>query len=191
MPASGSGMLDRADEVAQHVADRDRLAPGVHPLRRDHHRQHLGEVAQHLEARRARADDHRGAQLDRLDRARGEHLADVVPAAQVVAELGVVVAEPAEVHDATDAGGLGRAPEVLGDRPLARHPVGAVADAVHEEHRDVDVGHRLGEVTGDVGPDDLDVVRATRPRRASADRGRGTRTVWPAARSSGTSRPPT
>ena len=81
-----------------------------------------------------------------------------MPAAQVVAQLRVVVTEASEVHDAADAGGLGRTPEVLGDRPFAGDPVGALTDAVHQEDRDVDAGHGLGEITRDVGPHDLHVV---------------------------------
>ena len=150
-------VLDRGDEVAQDVADRDRLAAGVHPLRRHHHGQHLGEVAQHLEARRAGADHDGGAELDRLDRARGEHPTDVVAAAEMLAQVGVVVTESTEVDDAPDTRPLGGTPEVLGDGPFARDPVGALTDAVDEEHRDVDAVHRLAEVAADVGAHDLDV----------------------------------
>ena len=148
-------MLDDRDQIAQHVPDRDRLAAGVHPLGRHHHREHLGEVPQHLEARGAGADDDRGAQLDRLDRSGREPDPDLVAAPQVVAQLAGVRAEPAEVHDATDPGRLGRGAEVLGDRILAFDPVRALADAVHEEHRHVDPVHRGREIAGDVTRDHL------------------------------------
>ena len=46
-------ILDRGtetgDEVLDDVADGDWLAQGPNPRRRDHHRQHLGQVAEHLE----------------------------------------------------------------------------------------------------------------------------------------------
>ncbi len=88
---------------------------------------------------------------------------------EVLAQLGVVVAQAAEVHDAFDTGVLRGGAEVLGERGvLRRHPVGTLADAVHEEHGDVDVGHRLGEVATDVGADHLDLVGASSRRRACA-----------------------
>src|SRR5918995_546391 len=37
------------DQISQHISDGDRLNPAVHPAWGDHHRQALGEVAQHLE----------------------------------------------------------------------------------------------------------------------------------------------
>ena len=43
-----------------------------------------------------------------------------------------------------------------------RDPVRAFADAVHEEHGDVDVCHRVGQVAADVGADHLDVVAPDR-----------------------------
>ena len=45
---------------------------------------------------------------------------------------------------------------------LRVHPVGAFADAVHEEDGDVDVGHRFRQVATDVGPHHLDLVTPTR-----------------------------
>ena len=97
---------------------------------------------------------------------------DLVPTPEVRAELGAVVAQAAEVDDAADAGVFRRGAEVLRERPLALDPVGALADAVHQEHGDVDVGHRLGQIAADVGADDLHVVpplarRACERRRAA------------------------
>ena len=57
------GVVERAHEVVEHVADADRLAARAHPAGRDHHRQPLGEVAQDLERRAAGADDHRRPEL--------------------------------------------------------------------------------------------------------------------------------
>ena len=59
---TSAGSAGAADEVAQHVADGDRLDPDAHPAGRDHHRQALGQVAQHLERGRAGSDDHGGPQ---------------------------------------------------------------------------------------------------------------------------------
>ena len=154
----GFGVFDGGDEVAQHVANRDGLAARVDPFGGDHDRQDLGEVSQHLETRRTRADDDGGTKLDRLDRSRGEHLPDVVAAAEMRAEVGVVVAEPAEIDDARHSGRFGGAPEVLRDGPFSGHPVGALADAVDEEHRDVDAFHRGAQVAADVGAHHLDVL---------------------------------
>ena len=48
------GLVERPDEVVEHVADPDRLAAGPHPAGRDHDRQPLRQVPQDLERRAAR-----------------------------------------------------------------------------------------------------------------------------------------
>ena len=155
-PRESTRLFDHCDEVTEHVADGDRLAARVDPFRSDHDGEDLGEIAQHLEARGPRADDDGGTKLDYFDRTRGEDFADVVAAAQVHAEFAVVVSEPAEVDDPTNAGGLCGSSKVLRDGAFAGDPVLAFSDAVHEKHRDIDAGHRRAEVLGNVGLHDLD-----------------------------------
>ena len=58
-------VVERREEVGEHVLDRDRLRARAHPAWRDHHRQPLDERAEHLERRAPRADHDRGAELDR------------------------------------------------------------------------------------------------------------------------------
>jgi hypothetical protein len=103
----------------------DRLALGVDPARRDHRREHLYEVAQHLEARRPRPDDDGGPQLDHRYGPLGELGPDLLTARQVLAEgARGMVAEAAQVDDAPDPGGLGGATEVLGHRAVVFGPLG-------------------------------------------------------------------
>ena len=52
-------------QVAKNVTDSDGLSAGVHPPRRDHRRQTLGEIAKHLERRRPRTDNDGCTQFDR------------------------------------------------------------------------------------------------------------------------------
>ena len=56
--------LDRTHEVAEYVANSDRLHERAHPTRRDHDREPLGQVTEHLERCRSAADDHAGLQHD-------------------------------------------------------------------------------------------------------------------------------
>ena len=60
--ANGLRDVEARDEVVQHVAHRDRLRLGRDPTRCDHRGQVLDEVAQDLERRRTRSNDHRGAE---------------------------------------------------------------------------------------------------------------------------------
>ena len=87
-PAADLGRHRRAaDQVVQHVADGDRLDPGVQPARGDHHRQPVGEVAEHLEGRRAGADDDRGPQYGRRHSGGEQDLADLATGVQVRRQL--------------------------------------------------------------------------------------------------------
>ena len=60
----------RADEVVQHVPHGDRLDLVPHPAGGGHHRQRLGQVPDHLEGRRAGADDDAGLEHHRVHRRR-------------------------------------------------------------------------------------------------------------------------
>ena len=88
-----------ADQVAQHVADRDRLDAVVHPARHGHRRQALGQVAHHLERRRARPEDHRGAQHGGRHAGGQQDLADLGARRQVRGEVLALGVQPAEVDD--------------------------------------------------------------------------------------------
>ena len=87
------------------------------------------------------------------------------------AELAAALAQPAEVDDASHACVLRRPTEALRYRVLTRDPILALTDAVHEEHRCVDAGHRLGEVLGDVGAHHLNQIAPR--RRVELPRGSG------------------
>ena len=69
MRPAASGSSGDGDQVGEQVGQRDGRRARAHPGRRDHHRQVVHEVADHLVGRRARADDHAGAHLGDRHRA--------------------------------------------------------------------------------------------------------------------------
>ena len=133
-------VVERADEVVEHVGDPDRLATGPHPAGRDHDRQALGQVAQDLERRAAGSDDHRRPELGDRHAMCGELGARLVAAGQVVGEVGGIVAQAAEVDDPRHAGTPRRLGEVAGclPVPLGKSPLTRP--------------HRVRQVVGDVDP---------------------------------------
>ena len=133
-------VVQRADEVVEHVGDPDRLAARRHPTRRDHDRQALGQVAQDLERRAAGPDDHSRPELGDRHAVCGELGARLVAAGQVVGEVGRIVAQTAEVDDPRHAGTLRRLREVAGclPIPLSEFPFTRT--------------HRVSQVVGDVDP---------------------------------------
>ena len=108
-----------ADEVPQHVADRDGLDAGADPARGDHHGEALGEVAQHLEGRGARSQDDRRAQHGRGDAAGEEDLADLLAGVEVPRQQLALGVEAAEVDDPAHAH-LARGPGEGQGRPAVR-----------------------------------------------------------------------
>lgn len=91
-------------QVVQDVADRDRLDLVLDPARGGHQRDVLREVTDHLEGRRARADDDSGLEHDRGDRAVEEDLAHGRPRAHVRRQLDALGVQSAEVDQAGDPG---------------------------------------------------------------------------------------
>ena len=151
-----------ADEIAQHVADGDRLDAGLHPARGDHDREPFGDVAEHLERRRAGPQDHRRLEHRRRDAAREQDLADLLAAGQVRGEvlaLGAGRVQAAEVDDAPDPGLARRPAEHPRGPPVRRLELRAGAQGVHQVVGDVDAGEGAaqGLVVAGVRPDDLDV----------------------------------
>ena len=115
------------------VGDRDRLAGGVDPARRDHDRQPLDQVAQDLEGGAARTDDHRRPEDGHRHGAALQDLPDLVARAQVVAEPRGLLAEPAKVDDPLDAGGGRGGRHVLRRLPVGGGEVGGLRiHGVHE-----------------------------------------------------------
>ena len=133
-------VVECADEVVEHVGDPDRLAARCHPAGRDHDRQALGQVAQDLERRAARPDDHRRPELGDRHAVCGELGARLVAAGQVVGEVGRIVAQTAEVDDPRHAGPPRGLCEVARCLPIPiSEPTFARA-------------HRVRQVVGDVDP---------------------------------------
>ena len=112
--------LGGAEQVVQHVAHRDRLDAAAHPPRRGHVRQHLGEVPDHLERRRARPDDDARLQHDRRHAGVEQDPADLHAGAEVRRQPAGRGMQPAEVHDPTDAVLARRGGDVARDRELGR-----------------------------------------------------------------------
>ena len=101
----------------------------------------MGEVAQHLERRRAGADDHGGLQHGRRSPGGHQQLADLDPRREVLAELDVVRVQARHVDDPAD-------PTLVG-HPAERR--GKVAVTLDEPGASV---HRVQQVVGhvDSGP---------------------------------------
>ena len=135
----------RAEQVVQHVAHRDRLDAVAHPLRRRHVRQHFGEVAHHLERRRARPDDDAGLQHERRHaRCRAGSRPTSTRERRCGDSCDVFGVQAAEVHDAADGWPRPRPPRR--SRPLPRSAsLEALAGAhrVHEVVEHVDVPRPL------------------------------------------------
>ncbi len=137
-----------ADQQPQHVPYGDGLDAGAHPAGRDHHREPFGQVAQHLEGGRARADDHGGTQDGGRHPGRQQHAAHFRPGPQVRGEpvLGHSGGrETAEIHDAPHTGCLRPFPEDAGRAAVGVLEVLAAAERVHQVVGHVDVPHRRGD----------------------------------------------
>ncbi len=162
------GHVRAADEVAQHVADRDRLDPVRHPARRRHDGQPFREIAHHLERGRARAQDHRGLEHRRRDPGGEQDLADLAPARQVPRQLHARRREPAQVDQAPDPGLAGGPSERAREVPVPRLEVAPGAEGVDQVVGHVDAVERGAQLVGvpHVAPDELDVVRPLAPRQA-------------------------
>ena len=129
----------------------------------------LGERAHELERQAARADDDRGAELDRRHARPAQDAPDLLPAAQVRGQVARVVAECSEVDHAPDSGSRRGGGEVPGAGSLLLLETGRVPHGVNQVVRDVDPGERPGEARaiGHVALHDLHTRRhALRQREA-------------------------
>jgi hypothetical protein len=134
-----------AHQQPEHIADGDRLGPGAHPARGDHHREPFGQMAQHLERSRTRADDHTGPQYGRGHPRRQQYAAHLGPRAQMGREgaLGHPGGgQPAEVDDPPDPGGARLLPEDPGRPAVGLLEAAAGPQRVHQVVRDVHALHR-------------------------------------------------
>ena len=155
--ARGLPVRGQAHEVGDEVAEGDRLAARSHPARRDHDRQVVDEVADHLERSRAGPDDDAGAQLGHGHRGRrAAARRSSRPRAQVRGRLALRL-QPAEVDDAPHARALGS---------LAERRRGAAVELREASPR----RHRVDEVVRDLDAVERDVERGggrARRRRRS------------------------
>ena len=172
--AGAPGHVERGDQVAQQVVHGDRLHARVHPLRADHHRQPLGEVADHLERDAAGADHHRGAELRDRHAGLTQRLAGLLARAQVPREVGGGVAEAAEVDDAAHSGGGRGAAEGPRRGEVALVEALSPGHGVHQVVGDADSlqggGERLRPQH--VSRDDLHAREPSRGPAAAGGRGR-------------------
>ena len=126
-------------QVGQQVGDRDRLHSGLgHPARSQHRRQHLDQTAQHLERRRARTEDDRGAYLGDRDRTGGQFHADVVARPEMRRQIVIIIAETTHVHDVSHTAAFRSHPGVSCRHAFLLHEVVTHTERVHEIHDLVD-----------------------------------------------------
>jgi hypothetical protein len=119
---------EHADEVGDDVADGHGLTAGPNPAGRHHHREPLGELADHLEARGAVADDDRRPEGRQVERPLAEDVLDLAARAEVRREAVALLAETAQVDHPLDAGGVGGLDEVAGRAAVA---LGELAARLH------------------------------------------------------------
>jgi DNA-binding CsgD family transcriptional regulator len=134
--------VGRADEVADHVSERDRLDRGANPTGTHHDGQTLGEVAQHLERDASRAEYDRRSQLDDRNVFTRERGADFLAAHEML-RLGVV-SESTEIHDAFDARRGGRSSATFCQLTVAISEV-AGTQRVHEVVGDLASGQGIAK----------------------------------------------
>ena len=138
--------LRAADEVPQHIPDRDWLDPRRQPLRCDHRRETLGEIAQHLEGRRAGAEDHRRFQDDRRHAGREQDLPDLGPRLQVRREVAALGVQAPEVDQPAQLGIAGRGRKRRCGLPIGLGEPMSGAQRVNQVVRDVDAVERLADI---------------------------------------------
>ena len=146
---------------AQHVGDRDRLDAAAQPGRHRLHKEQGGDLADDLERRRARPDDHartqRGGAVDRTE----QDPLDLEPGGEVRGQVGLrhVGHETGQVDESAYVARGHRGRHRLGPDPVAVGEVGAV-ERVDEVDDRVDALDRLRDRggVGDVAPDGAHAV---------------------------------
>jgi hypothetical protein len=123
---AGGFSVEGGHEIGEDVPDRDRLDLVEDPFRRDHRRQPLGQVADHLEGCRARADDRSGAELGGRETL-AQDLSDLGPTRQVFRDVLRLGQQSAEVDDVAKVPPRGH--EVFCRPPVAE---GEVSSRAHE-----------------------------------------------------------
>ncbi len=125
----------------QDVADGNRVDRIFHPLRDRNHRETVADVTQHLERRRAGAEDQRRADPHHFRTALdSERLGHFRPTGQVFGQLPVIRVlrdEAAQVDDATHIGVLGSGGDIAGRGAVGIAEAG-LTDGVDQVVDDVD-----------------------------------------------------
>ena len=185
------GDLRQAGQVFEHVVERDRLRARAHPARRHHRRQVEDEVADHLERRRAGADDDAGAHLGDGHAAVAQDVAGFAARGEVRRGLAGRL-QAAEIDDALHAGARRGIAEVLGGHAIEPREVGPARHRMHEIVGDVDALQRRRQRLGRRARRPRPARRPGQPRASSAARRRAAaRTVEPRAARHGTRLVPT
>ncbi len=159
-PGLGGAILDRSAQHLEDVTHRHRLATGAHPLGGDHHREHLGEGAQHLERERTRTDDHRGPHLGGGGGAGGENPPHLVATVEVAGAGAPLVTQRTQVDDPPQAGILCGGTEVGCGATVEADEFGTRRHGVHQVHGGIaaDQGLLDGALIERVPTDHLDPV---------------------------------
>ncbi len=111
-PASGLVDVPDAHQVFEQVGERDGRGLRLHPLRREHERQVVDQVADHLVRGRAGPDDDAGADFRDRYRALPQPLAGLAAGHEMLG-VRVVRNQSAQIDDAAHARGSRRAREVF------------------------------------------------------------------------------
>ena len=117
--ARGRRCLECRYQIVEHIAECDRLRLRAHPARGNHYREALNQVTQNLERRRARANDHCGAENGDGDTRLAECGFYRAARGEVFTQGVIAIAEPAQVDDARDPRGRGRLAEGAGNLEVA------------------------------------------------------------------------
>ena len=133
--------VEHRHEIRHEVGEGDGLGRRAHPGRADHDREPLDEDPDQLEREAAGPEHDAAPHLDDGHRRRAQHLAGLVPAAQVPREPGLGP-EAADVDDAADSGRPRRRPEVAGRVAVLRLEVGAAPHRVDQVVGGVDARER-------------------------------------------------
>ncbi|CAI8337770.1 MAG: Uncharacterised protein [Cellulomonadaceae bacterium TMED98] len=138
--------VHRVQQVVQDISNRDGLDEVTHPFGRWHIGKDFGEVSNHFEARRARADDDSRLEHDGGNRTGEQNIAHFFPRLQVSRQLAFWM-KTAQIHNPLDPGCFARPRHVVSNVPLElveisrlAHRMDQVIDQVLSGHGVVDSG---------------------------------------------------
>ncbi len=132
-PVGSGGQVECGNEISQYVPHGDRCNFAVDPSRSHHGGQPLGEIAQHLERRTSRADDHARLQHDGRNGGVEENLTHFCAGSEMLRDLfGVRRNDSPEIDDPLHACVRGCIGKIHRGNTIRFAEVTARPDGVHE-----------------------------------------------------------